>query len=70
MAAHKTLPFGTRVRVTHLLNGKQVVVRITDRLPMRSSRIIDLSGKAARDLDMIRAGLAKVEVVCVTDTAR
>lgn len=69
-AAHKTLPFGTRVRVTHLSSGKHVMVRINDRLPMRSKRIIDLSGKAAQTLNMIRAGLAKVEVVCVADTAR
>jgi rare lipoprotein A len=69
-AAHKTLAFGTRVRVTHLSSGKKVVVRINDRLPMRSTRIIDLSGKAAQTLNMVRAGLAKVEVVCIADTAR
>jgi rare lipoprotein A len=69
-AAHKTLAFGTRVRVTHLSSGKQVVVRVNDRLPMRSTRIIDLSGKAAQTLNMVRAGLAKVEVVCVADTTR
>ncbi len=55
-AAHKTLPMNTILRVTNKRNGKQTVVRINDRGPFVSSRIIDLSKKAAQDLDMIRTG--------------
>jgi rare lipoprotein A len=66
-AAHKSLPFGTLVRVTHLKNGKQVLVKINDRLPPKSSRIIDLSVIAANDLDMIKAGLAKVKIELAED---
>jgi rare lipoprotein A len=62
-AAHRTLPFGTRVRVTNQHNGKTVVVRITDRGPYGRGRIIDLSRAAARELDMINAGTAMVSVV-------
>ena len=61
-AAHKILPFGTRVRVTNLKNGNAVVVRITDRLPPYSKRHIDLSLESAKRLDMIRDGLAKVRI--------
>ncbi|MEN8006449.1 MAG: septal ring lytic transglycosylase RlpA family protein [Candidatus Krumholzibacteriota bacterium] len=61
-AAHKTLPFGTRVRVTNLSNGKKVLVRINDRGPFVAGRIIDLSYKAAGDLDMISAGVVKARV--------
>ncbi len=61
-AAHKTLPFGTRVRVTNLANGKKVVVRINDRGPFIKGRIIDLSYKAAGDLDYISRGVVKVRV--------
>jgi rare lipoprotein A len=61
-AAHRTLPFGTKVRVTNLRNGRSVVVRITDRGPYGRGRIIDLTHAAARDLDMIRAGTAIVRV--------
>lgn len=61
-AAHRTLPFGTRVRVTRTDTGKSVVVRINDRGPFVDGRIIDLSRRAARDLDMIDAGIAPVEV--------
>lgn len=64
-AAHKTLPFGTKVRVTNVKNNKTVVVTINDRLPKKSSRIIDLSQAAAKELDFIRAGTAKVTVVIV-----
>jgi rare lipoprotein A len=59
-AAHRTLPFGTRVRVTNQRNGKAVVVRIVDRGPYGRGRIIDLSRAAARELDMISAGTAMV----------
>lgn len=61
-AAHRTLPFDTRVRVTHLKNGKSVTVRINDRGPFIEGRIIDLSGKAAEKIGLIGQGLAKVKV--------
>jgi rare lipoprotein A len=61
-AAHRTLPFGTVVRVRNLENGREIRVRITDRGPFVDGRIIDLSLKAARKLDMVRAGLARVEL--------
>jgi rare lipoprotein A len=59
-AAHRTLPFGTKVRVTNHHNGRTVVVRIVDRGPYGRGRIIDLSRAAARELDMISAGTAMV----------
>jgi rare lipoprotein A len=61
-AAHRTLPFGTKVRVTNKRNGKMVVVRIVDRGPYGRGRIIDLSRAAARELDMISAGTAMVSI--------
>jgi rare lipoprotein A len=61
-AAHRSLPFGTRVRVTNLENGRQVVVRVTDRGPFRKGRIIDVSYAAARVLGLIGPGVAKVRV--------
>jgi rare lipoprotein A len=61
-AAHKTLPFGTKVKVTNLDNGRSVIVRITDRGPFVKGRVIDLSLAAAKKLDMVRAGVAEVEV--------
>jgi rare lipoprotein A len=61
-AAHRTLAFGTWVRVGNLANGKSVVVRITDRGPFVGGRIIDLSRAAARAIDMIGPGTAKVRV--------
>ncbi|OIN09204.1 septal ring lytic transglycosylase RlpA family protein [Oceanisphaera psychrotolerans] len=61
-AAHRTLPFGTRVRVTNLNNRKSVIVRINDRGPYARGRIIDLSEQAARELNMIRQGVARVEL--------
>ena len=59
-AAHRTLPMGTRVRVTNQHNGRTVVVRINDRGPYSRGRIIDLSEAAARVLGMIEAGVAPV----------
>ena len=60
-AAHRTLPMGTRVRVTRVKNGRTVVVRINDRGPFgKKTRIIDVSEAAARALDMIDDGIAKV----------
>jgi rare lipoprotein A len=61
-AAHKTLPFGTKVRVTHLGNGKSVDVKINDRGPYVAGRIIDLSKAAASVLGMQGQGVAKVKV--------
>jgi len=58
--AHKTLPFGTRLRVTNLDNGVTVVVRVTDRGPFRHERIIDLAEVAARPLGLLEAGAATV----------
>jgi len=61
-AAHREYPFGTLVRVTNLGNGKSVVVRINDRGPHQKERIIDISGQAARELDLVRMGVAKVKI--------
>ena len=61
-AAHKKLPFNTRVKVTNLSNGKTVKVRINDRGPFVAGRIIDLTRKAAKKIDMIGAGVAKVKI--------
>lgn len=64
-AAHKSLPFGTRVRVVNLENGRSVVVRINDRGPFKPGRIIDLSRAAARRIGMIGSGVAEVRVEAV-----
>lgn len=61
-AAHKTLPFGTYVRVTNLNNGKSVVVRINDRGPFIKGRIIDLSFTAANKLGISETGIAPVRI--------
>ena len=61
-AAHRTLPFGTRVRVTNKKNGKSVQVRINDRGPFGGRAIIDLSRAAARDIDMISDGIVPVHL--------
>ena len=61
-AAHKTLPFGTKVKVTNLKNGRTVKVRINDRGPFVAGRIIDLSKKAARKIGMLEEGVASVEI--------
>lgn len=65
-AAHKSLPFGTEVKVTNGSNGKAVIVRINDRGPFVGSRIIDLSKKAAEAIDMIGPGTASVTVEVLT----
>ena len=59
--AHKTLPFGTMLKVTNKTNGKTVTVEVTDRGPYVKGRIIDLSVAAAMDLDMMKAGVVAVE---------
>jgi rare lipoprotein A len=61
-AAHKTLPFNTMVRVTNQQNGREVEVRINDRGPFIEGRVIDLSLRAAREIDMVRAGVVPVRL--------
>jgi rare lipoprotein A len=69
-AAHRTLPFGTTVRVTNRKNGRQVIVRINDRGPWGGrGRIIDVSKTAARQLGMLRDGVVPV-IIEVLDTPR
>lgn len=60
--AHKKLPFGTKIKVTNLENKKTVIVRVTDRGPFVSGRIIDLSYGAAQKIDMVAAGVVRVRV--------
>lgn len=70
-AAHRTLPFGTLVRVTRLSNGKKVTVRINDRGPFIKGRIIDLSLGAARKIGLAKkTGLTKVKLEVVGKTKR
>jgi rare lipoprotein A len=61
-AAHKKIPFGRKVKVTNLANGKTVKVRINDRGPFVSGRIIDLTSKAAKKIDMMNAGVVRVKI--------
>jgi rare lipoprotein A (peptidoglycan hydrolase) len=61
-AAHRTLPLGSRVRVTNLNNGESVVVRINDRGPFHGQRVIDLSKAAAREIGMLSRGTARVRL--------
>jgi rare lipoprotein A len=61
-AAHPSLPFGSKIKVTNLANGKSVEVEITDRGPFAGNRIIDLSQAAAKALEMIESGTATVRV--------
>jgi peptidoglycan lytic transglycosylase len=61
-AAHRSLPHGTRVRVTNLKNGREVVVRINDRGPVSQKRLIDLSFAAAEKLQFVRQGLTRVRI--------
>jgi len=61
-AAHRTLPFGTRVRVTNLGNGKSVTLAITDRGPFVEGRVIDVSWRAANVLDFVTEGLTQVRL--------
>jgi rare lipoprotein A len=66
-AAHKTLPFGTMVKVTNLGNNKSVVVRVNDRGPHGGSKakIIEITSRAAKEIDMIKEGKAKVQIEVV-----
>lgn len=69
-AAHKTLPFGTLVKVTNLKNNKEVIVRINDRGPYIKGREIDLSLQGAEELDMIKAGVVPVKIELVEPIER
>jgi len=60
-AAHRQLPFGTRLRVRNLRNGRTVIVRINDRGPWHPERVLDLSFAAAQALDMLGDGVVEVE---------
>ena len=60
--AHKTLPFGTKLRVTNPSNGKEVIVEVADRGPYAHNRVIDLSYAAARELGMIASGVKYVKI--------
>lgn len=60
--AHKTLPFGTKIEVRNLSNDSVVVVTVNDRLPKSSSRVVDLTMRAARQLNFVKKGLTKVEI--------
>lgn len=64
-AAHRTLPFGTKVRVTNERNGRSVVVRINDRGPFAKGRVIDLSRAAAERVGMVGSGTARVRLEVV-----
>lgn len=61
-AAHRTLPFNSRVRVTNMDNGKSVIVRINDRGPFKDDRVIDLSLEAAKRLELIGSGTTRVRL--------
>jgi rare lipoprotein A len=61
-AAHRTLPFGTKLRVTNPANGKSVVVRVNDRGPFHGGRVIDLSRNAASQLGIVQRGHGRVEL--------
>ena len=61
-AAHKSLPFGTMVKVTNISNNKSVLVKINDRGPFVAGRVIDLSRIAAEEIDMIKAGVIDVKL--------
>ena len=66
-AAHRTLPFGSKVRVTNMSNGDSVVVRINDRGPFSRGRVIDVSHAAAREIGMQRSGTARVKLALLAD---
>lgn len=65
--AHRTYPFGTLLKVTNTKNGREVIVKVTDRGPYSHGRVVDLSYAAAKGLDMLAAGVAHVEVEKVSD---
>ncbi|MCM1217967.1 MAG: septal ring lytic transglycosylase RlpA family protein [Lachnospiraceae bacterium] len=65
--AHKTLPFGTLLRVTNKKNGKSVVVKVNDRGPFVKGRIVDLSWGAAKEIDMLKSGVVPVIIEIITE---
>ena len=67
--AHKTLPFGTRLEITNLSNNKTVEVVVNDRGPYIPPRVLDLSYAAAKEIDMLKTGTAKVEFKFLSPTA-
>ena len=66
-AAHRTLPFGTRVRVTNNATGKAVIVRINDRGPFHGNRVIDLSRQAAKTIGLMSRGVGNVKIEVLAD---
>lgn len=68
-AAHRSLPFGTRLRVTDPATGRSVIVRVNDRGPFHGGRILDMSEAAARELGIIRRGRALVQIALADDKA-
>jgi rare lipoprotein A len=64
-AAHRTLPFGTRVRITNVTNGQSVTVRINDRGPFVPGRVVDVSYSAAKTIGITDRGIAKVKLEVV-----
>lgn len=69
VAAHRTLPLGSKIRVVNLANGRAVVVKITDRGPYVRGRIIDVSRRAAKELGLLSTGIAKVRLELVSNDA-
>lgn len=67
-AAHRTLPLGTKLRVTNVANGRSVIVRVNDRGPFVGRRLIDVSLGAAQEIQMIRSGTAQVRLEIVSTT--
>lgn len=67
-AAHKSLKFGTRLKITNLKNDSVIVVRVNDRLPKNSKRCIDLTKSGAKKLNFVKQGLTKVKMEIVVDT--
>jgi rare lipoprotein A len=65
-AAHRTLPCGTRIKVTHRKNGRSVIVRVNDRGPFKRGRVVDLSRGAAKHIGLTHAGLAPVSLEVVS----
>lgn len=64
-AAHRTLPFGTRIKVTNTGNGRAIVLTVNDRGPFIVGRVLDVSYRAARELDFVQAGLARVHIEAI-----
>ncbi len=66
-AAHKTLKFGTIIKVTNLKNDSVIIVRVNDRLPKNSKRCLDVTLKAAKQLNFVKSGLVKVKIEILKD---